>query len=765
MRSWWVTAVWVVAFALLILNAAVSAYSIDVLIDNDRAVTRSRDLTDELDALLSEVKDAETGQRGFQITGREDFLEPFISAEQALGPRLDRLRKLAAGETFHEARVEPLAKLVQVRLAELRENIRVRRAGGPDAAADLIRRGQGKVTMDQIRYLVEEMRQHEGEVLAQRSRVSRERFRAATFTAIVGGVVTVLMVAMAYATVRGELARRRRAELDARRAADDLSRSQRDIADTLALLDTFLANAPIGMAFLDPDLRYVRINNHLAAANARSVEEHLGRRVTELAPGEMPDILSDLRCVLETGQSAPNRLVTGRPGGGDRVWQSSYFPVRTKDDRVLGVGVVSQDVTDRLAAERELKESVDRFRSLAETVPQIVWVTDASGRLTLVNRRWVDYTGLPADAAGAGGWSEAIHPDDREGLTSAWQAALSNPGERFTYEYRLRSAGGEYRWMLSAAVPVRSGNRAVRQWVGTLTDIEDQKRQSETLATLVRMRTAELESANQLLREEIGERTRAEGRAEAAAVELRRSNEELEKFAYVASHDLQEPLRKIQAFGDRLVTKYREGLTVEAQEYVDRMKASATRMRTLIDDLLTFSRVTSKAQPFSPVDLTAIVEEVVSELEVRVHQTGGRVDAGPLPTLSADPMQMRQLFQNLIGNALKFHKPDAPPVVTIRGMAWQSVPPDAEPPPPSGRGFRVTVADNGIGFDQVYAERVFEVFQRLHGRFDYEGTGIGLAICRKIVQRHGGSIAASGREGEGAVFIIDLPADGALQVG
>jgi PAS domain S-box-containing protein len=573
-------------------------------------------------------------------------------------------------------------------------------------------------------------------------------------------VLTVIMVAMAFALVRRELAHRRQAEAEARRAADDLARSQRDTADTLALLDTFLAHAPIGMAFFDPELRYVRINDHLAAADGRPVEDHLGRGLTDVLPAGAVDVSADLRRVLHTAGPVLNRLVTGRPGGPDRVWQSSYFPVRAKDGRALGVGVVAQDVTDRLAFERELRESVDRFRTLAETVPQMVWVTDPRGRVTLVNRRWQEYTGISLDAAAGGGWESAVHPDDIAGLTAAWHAALAEPGDRFSHEYRLWSAAGDYRWMLAVAVPVRTADGAVRQWVGTLTDIEDQKRQSEVLTTLVRMRTAELESANQLLRDEIAERARAEARAEAAAVELGRSNEELEKFAYVASHDLQEPLRKIQAFGDRLVKKYRDDLGEDGREYVDRMKSSATRMRTLIDDLLTFSRVTTKAQPSSAVDLGEIVADVVSDLEIRVHQTGGRVDVGALPTLEADPMQMRQLFLNLIGNALKFHRPGVPPIVTVQSVTWAGLRPDADPPPPAGSGYRVTVADNGIGFDPVYAERVFELFQRLHGRSEYEGTGIGLAICRKIVQRHGGAIAARGREGEGATFVVDLPAAG-----
>ena len=191
------------------------------------------------------------------------------------------------------------------------------------------------------------------------------------------------------------------------------------------------------------------------------------------------------------------------------------------------------------------------------------------------------------------------------------------------------------------------------------------------------------------------------------------------------------------------------------------MLDSAGRMRRLIDDLLSFSRITSKIQPLAPVNLNAVVRDVLSDLEIRVAQSGGRVEVGPLPTLPADSVQMRQLFQNLVGNALKFQRPGVPPVVIVKAEPLRDFPPD--PPsngtnsPPPRSGFRITVADNGIGFESQYADRIFELFQRLHGRHQYEGTGLGLAICKKIAERHGGGISAKGYPGEGSTFIIDLP--------
>jgi signal transduction histidine kinase len=262
-----------------------------------------------------------------------------------------------------------------------------------------------------------------------------------------------------------------------------------------------------------------------------------------------------------------------------------------------------------------------------------------------------------------------------------------------------------------------------------------------SLEQRVAERTHALSRANEELETEVAERRRTEA-------ELARSNAELQQFAYVASHDLQEPLRKIQAFGDLLAADDSEALSEQGRDYLGRMQDAARRMRALINDLLAFSRVTTRGQPFTPVDLTQVAHEVLSDLQVRIEQSGGRVELSDLPSIDADPMQMRQLLQNLIGNALKYRREDAVPLVHVYA--------------PLVNGHeqalcQINVQDNGIGFDEKYLDRIFVPFQRLHGRNEYEGTGIGLAICSKIVQRHGGSITAKSTPGQGATFMVTLP--------
>jgi two-component system, LuxR family, sensor kinase FixL len=242
----------------------------------------------------------------------------------------------------------------------------------------------------------------------------------------------------------------------------------------------------------------------------------------------------------------------------------------------------------------------------------------------------------------------------------------------------------------------------------------------------------------------------AKANLESYAGQLKASNQELEQFAYVASHDLQEPLRKIQAFGDRIKTRDGDKLSVEGQDYLERMLNAAGRMQHLINALLTFSRVSSQAKPFKMIDLNQVMKEVLSDLEVAIETAGANISVDPMPSIEADATQMWQLLQNLISNALKFHKADVNPELKISTESINC--------PPEGirKCIRITISDNGIGFDEKYSDRIFNIFQRLESA-NYKGTGVGLAICKKIAQRHGGDIIAKSKPGLGSSFIITLP--------
>ena len=262
--------------------------------------------------------------------------------------------------------------------------------------------------------------------------------------------------------------------------------------------------------------------------------------------------------------------------------------------------------------------------------------------------------------------------------------------------------------------------------------------QNVKLEKTVKERTLSLERQFWELIRENAERKKVEE-------ELKRSNQDLQDFAAIASHDLQEPLRKVVMFGDRLKNQFSGEMNEKALGFLDRMGNAATRMQILIDELLLFSRVSTKGKTFKETNLEKIVHEVLADLESRITRSGAKVHMETLPVIEADEIQMRQLFQNLIGNALKFHKNDIPPEILVRGHVNGS------------STCEILVKDNGIGFDEKYVQRIFKPFERLHGRSDYEGTGMGLAICKKIVKRHGGSICVESKLNEGCEFSVTLP--------
>lgn len=363
---------------------------------------------------------------------------------------------------------------------------------------------------------------------------------------------------------------------------------------------------------------------------------------------------------------------------------------------------------------------------------------------------------------------DRVHPEDRQTIEQTVRHSLRT-GEDYELEYRYELPDGTYRWMsvqgriyFDDEQPVRIAGTAQDITARKVAEIAagrelaerrraeaELKELTETLEERVHERTLELERANARLTQEVRERARAERKLARVNRRLTQSNKELQNFAYVASHDLREPLRKIRTFADLLRCDFDDALDEEALFYIDRMQASAERMTSLIQDLLQFSRVETAGRPFATVDLNRIVLDVLADLEVAIEETGASVRAGSLPSIEADPTQMRQLFQNLISNALKFRREDVPPVVEVE---TEAVPEDREL---VREGYRVTVKDNGIGLNEQYADRIFAPFQRLHP--EYDGTGMGLAICRRIVERHHGTITVSSTVGTGSTFIVDLP--------
>lgn len=392
-----------------------------------------------------------------------------------------------------------------------------------------------------------------------------------------------------------------------------------------------------------------------------------------------------------------------------------------------------RDLTDEKKYQQELERNEQRFRFLADSMPQLIWTGDIQGDLNYFNQAIFDFSGLTAPEIQNEGWLLIVHPDDAEKSRDLWRNAINTGGD-FLVEHRFKRFDGKYRWHLSRAIPQRNAMGIIELWVGTSTDIHDQKTFAQQLEKNVQERTKDLQQAN---------------------YQLEQMNQELASFAYVSSHDLQEPLRKIQTFANLIGD--REELSDASAEYFRRMQKAAKRMQLLIDDLLTYSRTSTSERVYERTELTSLLKEVLTDLETTILEKQAVIEVGDLPAIDVVSFQFRQLFTNLLSNSLKFARPEVPPKITLDAGVVIGEELDH---PVANRELsyhRISVSDNGIGFDPVYRNRIFELFQRLHGRSDFNGTGIGLAICRKIVENHSGFITASAEPNKGATFHIFVP--------
>ncbi|MDG0025809.1 CHASE3 domain-containing protein [Trinickia sp. Y13] len=562
---------------LMLITAGIGAFGTMSLYDSEAQVQHSNEIRSSLGQLLALARDAETGQRGFVITGRDEYLEPYSDAAPRIAREFDRLSSLLKGDGRQEQRLAKLRALMDRKHQELAKVIDMRRTQGFEAAQAIIMTDTGKAFMDQARATVAEMEDHVDEQLAARQANARRIRDLAVLSGLASGVLTLLVYA-SFGYV-------------ARRLLRDLAESARSLFDQKELLEVTLASIGDGVVATDIEGRVTFFNRVAQALSGWRGEEALGRPVGDILRLE-----------------------------------------RTSDDSVAE--------NPAITAMRE-RRSVDH-----------------SSGVVLVGRD-----------------GQRTHVD-------------ANGAPTFDPEGRL---------------------------VGSVLVLHD-----------------------------VTERERAERQIRQRTEELARSNRDLEQFAYVASHDLQEPLRAVAGPLQLLQRRYQGQLDARADEFIGHAVDGATRMQTLIDDLLSYSRVGRLEDPKQPVPAEQALEFALKNLAVVIDETGAQIEHEALPVVQAISSQLALLFQNLIGNAIKFRSKERTPVIRVRAE-------------PLGREWRFLVADNGIGISEQYFERIFVIFQRLHTRREYPGTGLGLALCKRIVEHHGGKIWVESTPGEGTTFYFTVP--------
>jgi|GEM_PF-1176729 len=375
---------------------------------------------------------------------------------------------------------------------------------------------------------------------------------------------------------------------------------------------------------------------------------------------------------------------------------------------------------------KEIEERELEFKQMADLIPQMVWRTDSTGKITYFNKKWEEYLGNNDLAA-------AIHPDDIPVAKTSWEKCFREDCE-WSIEVRYKNyKTKEYRWFLVRGIPVKDATGKTIKWLGTCTDIDNRKKISDDLQILVDKRTDE----------------------------LKRSNDDLMQFAHVASHDLKEPLRKVQIFINLLAVDLGDNISEKSKNYLSKILSSAKRQLKLIDGVLSYSTINTTSKPFEIIDLGKLIHDITGDLEVIIQQKQAIIRHEKLPAIKGIPILIQQLFYNLINNGLKFSKEDIPPVIEI--SAEEQMPGQQTAALQNGGYLQIKIEDNGIGFNSTLTEKVFQAFIRLHSPTKYEGTGLGLALCKKIMSRHDGLIYVESEENKGSVFYLLFPMKNVVQ--
>lgn len=557
---------------------------------------------------------------------------------------------------------------------------------------------------------------------------------------------------------------------------EDLHKSRDEIISAKEYTDNIIRSMIESLIVISPDGIIQTINAATRSLLGYQEEELFGQPIKKIFAVEGREAGLD-ELIKKSFVQGSETTYLSKDGRKIPVFFSSSI-MRDANNNIQGTVCVAEDITERKEAEDALRESERRYRLLAENVTDVIWTMDMNLRFTYISPSVIRLRGYSVEEAMAQTVEETLTP-------ASFKVAMNALTEETAMEYmeqkdlsRTRTLeleaickDGSTIWAEVKMTFLRDQNMQPVGILGISRDITKRKRAEEELMRyrdhlecLVEERTTELTRTNEQLQQEVLERKQTEAKLEETVAELARSNVELEQFAYVASHDLQEPLRMVASYMQLLAERYKGKLDASADEFIGYAVDGANRMKALLDDLLTYSRVGTRGMSLESTDCLAVLEDVLANLQVAIKESGAVITHDVLPTIMADASQFVQLFQNLVSNAIKFRSKEPPRLhISAKSIAE------------GGRrkaglkseirnlkseikdGWLFSVRDNGIGIEPEYAERIFQIFQRLHTRTEYSGTGVGLAICKKIVERHGGHIWVESEPGRGSTFYFTMP--------